>query len=168
MPIVASDIKFRLSGGAANTNVNASLGGAKSSVDVVDASLHNLFDIVSSAEALAGDVEYRCVYVHNAHATLTLQNAAVYINTNTPSPDTTVAIGLGSAAVNAQEQSVVDEQTSPTGVTFSTPASGSPLAIGDIAPGAHKAVWIRRNVTAGASAFNSDSVIISITGDTAA
>ena len=45
MAIVASDIKIRLSGGGANSDVNASLGGAKSSVEVTDNSLHNLFDL---------------------------------------------------------------------------------------------------------------------------
>ena len=54
MPIVAGDIDFRLSGGAANSDVNASLGGAKSSTELVDATLHNLFDQVSGDEAQAG------------------------------------------------------------------------------------------------------------------
>jgi len=71
MPIASADIKYRLSGGAANADPLVSLGGAKSSVDAGS----NLLDPVSSSEALAGDIEYRCYYIHNAHATLTLENA---------------------------------------------------------------------------------------------
>lgn len=168
MPIVAADIDFRLSGGAGNASPNASLGGVKSSTEIVDATLHNLFDVVSSAEASAGDVEYRCFYVHNAHGTLTLQNAVVYISSNTPSPDTTADIGVGTAAVNGTEQTVADESTAPTGVTFSSAAGiGNALALGDIPAGQHRAVWVRRTVTAAAAAAN-DTLTINVSGDTAA
>ena len=61
MPIISTDIQYRLSGGSGNTDVNASLGGVKSSTSV-GTGLHNLFDVVSSAEASSGDTEYRCVY----------------------------------------------------------------------------------------------------------
>jgi hypothetical protein len=47
VPIVAADIHLRLSGGAANTNANASLGGAKSSTSIVDNVLNNLWDNVT-------------------------------------------------------------------------------------------------------------------------
>ena len=169
MAIVGSDIKFRLSGGAANADANASIGGAKSSVEIADATLHNLFDIVSSAEGAAGDIEYRCFYVHNGHATLTLQSAKVFIQTQTPDSDTSVEIGLGAAAVNATETAVANESTAPAAVTFSTAAgAGNALAIGDIPAGQHKAVWVKRIVTAGAAAYNADSVLLRVAGDTAA
>lgn len=169
MPIVGTDIKSRLSGGAANADPNASIGGAKSSVEIVDASLHNLFDIVSSAEGSSGDTEYRCYYVHNGHATLTLQAAKIYIQTQTPDSDTSVEIGLGAAAVNATETAVANENTAPAGVTFSTAdGAGNALTIGDIPPGQHKAIWVKRIVSAAAAAYNADSVVIRVSGDTAA
>lgn len=168
MPIVSTDIKYRLSGGAANSDPNASLGGAKSSVEIVDATLHNLFDIVSSAEASSGDVEYRCFYIHNGHATLALQNPEIFIQTNTPSADTDVSIGLDPAAVDATATTIVDESTPPAGVTFTQPGSGAPLTFADLPAGSHKAVWVRRNISAAASAVNGDSVILRVQGDTAA
>ncbi len=168
MAIVAADIKSRLSGGSSNSNPNLSIGGAESSVEIVDATLHNLFDIVSSAEGAAGDTEYRCYYVHNGHATLTMQSAKVYITTNTPDSDTTVEIGLAAAAINSAETAIANENTAPSSVTFSTPSSGSPLAIGDIPPGQYKGVWVKRIVTAGAAAYNADSVILTVECDTAA
>ncbi len=168
MPIVSTDIQYRLSGGSGNTDVNASLGGAKSSTSV-STGLHNLFDIVSSAESSAGDTEYRCVYVHNNHGSLTMQSSKIWIATNTPSTDTSVEIALGSSAVNGTEQTVANENTAPTGVTFSAPASeGAALSIGDIPAGQHKAVWIKRIVNAGAAAYNSDGATITVRCDTAA
>jgi len=58
---------------------------------------------VSSAQAAAGLIEYRCVYVHNSNATLTYLGSKVFIQTNTPSADTTVAIGLGTSGLNSTE-----------------------------------------------------------------
>lgn len=161
MPIVSTDIKYMLSGGAANADPALSLGGAKSSVEAV-----NYFDDVSSVEASAGDTEYRCVYVHNNHGTLTLIGAKIWIQTQTPSGDTDVAIGLGAAAVNATETAVGNESTAPAGVTFSAPSSfAGGLVIGDIPPGQHKAVWVRRTVNAAAAAF-ADSFTLRVQGDT--
>lgn len=162
MPIVSTDIKYRLSGGASNTDPAAALGGAKSSADAAS----TIFDDVSSAEATAGDIEYRCVYVHNNHGTLTLLGAKIWIQTQTPSADTDVAIGLGSSAVNGTEQTVANEGTAPTSVTFSAPSSfAGGLTIGDIPAGQHKAVWVRRTVNAGAAAA-SDSFALRVQGDT--
>ena len=169
MPIASTDIDFHLSGGAANSDPNAALGGAISSTQITDASVENLFDNVNSSEASAGDTEYRCFYVKNNHGSLTLQSAVIWIDTNTPSADTDADIGLGTSAVNGTEQTVGDEQTAPAGVTFSQPASkGAGLSIGDIPAGEHKAIWVRRTVSAAAAAANADSVIIRVEGDTAA
>jgi hypothetical protein len=169
MPIAASDIKYYLSGGASNSDPNAALGGAISSTQFVDATLNNLFDNVSGAESSAGDTEYRCIYVKNTHATLTLQSAKVYINTNTPSADSAAEIGLGSSAVNGTEQTVANESTAPSSVTFSSAAgSGNALSIGNIPAGQHKAIWCKRIISAGGVAYNSDSFIMRVEGDTAA
>lgn len=169
MPIVSTDLIERLSGGASNSDPNASLGGAKSSTAVTDNTTHNLWDVVSSAESSSGEDEYRCIYLHNAHGSLTLQNAKVWISTNTPSADTEIQIGLGTSAINGTEQTVANENTAPTSVTFSLAASeGAALSIGNIPFGQHKAIWIRRHINAGASAANDDSYVLSYAGDTAA
>lgn len=162
MAIISTDIQYRLSGGGSNSDPAASLGGVKSST----ARGTNIFDDVSSAEAAAGDVEYRCIYIHNNHGTLTLQAPKIWIQTNTPSTSTTVDIGLGTSAVNGTEQTVADESTAPTGVTFSAPADfASGIALGDIPAGQHRAIWERRTVTAGAAVY-SDSYTLRVQGDT--
>lgn len=164
MPIISTDIKYRLSGGSANTDPAASLGGAKSSTDAPS----GLLDTVSSGEAASGDTEYRAIYVHNAHATLTLEAAKLWIQANTPSADTTLEVGLGTSAVNATEQTVANEGVAPSGVTFVAAADeAGAISLGDIPAGQHRAVWIKRIVTAGAAASN-DTANLRVKGDTAA
>ena len=177
MAIVASDIVYRLSttaGSAGDTTTSTgagSLGKYASTSVITTATLNNLWDDVSGAEASAGDIEYRCIFVLNNHATLTLQNAQVYIASQTAGGGT-VDMGLDPTAISAkgsasaQAVTIANESTAPAGVTFSSPSSGSPLAIGDIAPGQVKGIWLRRTVTAGAGALNPDGVVISVTGDT--
>ena len=166
MAVLNTDIKFYLSGGAANSNPALSLGGIISSVEVNPATL---WDNVSSAEAAAGDTEYRCIYVKNTSGADTLLAAAAWVSSNTPSTSTTLDIGLGFAAINATETGVAGEGTAPSGPTFSAPASkAAGLVIGDMAAGAYKALWLRRTVTAGAAAYNNDGATINVGGDTGA
>lgn len=163
MPIAAGDYVWRMSGGAANAVGNLSLGGAKSSSIALPTAVDLLFDQVSAAQNVAGSVEYRCVYLHNANATSTMLNGVVWISANTPLAGSTLAIGIGSAAVNGTEQTVANEGAGPSGVTFSEPATqGAALPIGaSIPPGQHKAVWLRRTITAGSGATPSDTFELS-------
>lgn len=161
MPIISSDITFFQSGAS-------NLGGAISGT-VVSSALHGLFDPVTGAEALSGDIEFRCIYVKNTHASLTLYSAMAFIQTNTPSTSSTCDIGIGTAAVSGTEQTIANETAVPSGVTFgaaATYATGYP--IGDLAPGQYRAIWIRRTITAGAVAYNNDGITVAVQGDTAA
>lgn len=168
-PIAGTDIDFHLSGGAGNSDPNASLGGAISTTQIVAASLHNLFDIVSGDEASAGDVEYRCFYIKNAHGTLAMQNTEIWVQTETPSGDSDEEIGLGTSAINGTEQTVANEATAPSGVTFAQAnGEGASLSIGNIPAGQHKAIWIKRTITASAAAVNSDASVLRVKCETAA
>lgn len=168
MAVLAGDIDFHLSGGAANADPDASLGGIISNSQIVDAGLHNLFDIVDGAESAAGDAEYRCCYVRNNSAQ-TLFNAYVFVASESPSVGSDELIGLGSSGVNGVEQSVGDEQTAPAGVTFAQANGvGNALAIGDLPAGQHMAIWIRRDISPGASAYDNDVLTLTVGGDTAA
>lgn len=160
MPIAQSEVQYRLSGGASNSVPAASLGGAKSSTAVTGSTL---FDGVTGAESAAGSTEYRCIYVHNAHATLTLSNARAYL---TSSAGGRLSIGVGSSGISGTEQSVASETTAPASVAFSAPTDyAGGIALGNIPPGGHVAVWQRRVIPAGAAA-TSDSAQIRVTGDT--
>lgn len=170
MAITSSDLIIRLSGGSGNTNVNASIGGAKSSTAVTDNTLNNIFDSIDGTESTSGDTEYRCVYLHNNHGTLTAQNVRVYIQSNTTSADDTWTIGLGTSAINGTEQGpLADESTAPSGVTFSAPTTyAGGLASADIPAGQHRSVWYKRVCNAGAAAIDNNAATINFDCDTAA
>ena len=165
MAILSTDIQYRLSGGASNSDPNASLGGAISST----AAGTNIFDNVSSAEASAGDTEYRCLYIRNGHATLTMQSAKVWIQANTPSADTAVAIAIAGEGVNGTAETIANENTAPSGETFVTAVDeANAISIGNIPPGQHIAIWVRRVVSASAAAYNNDGFTLRCKTDTAA
>jgi len=167
MPITSTDIKNYLSGGAGNTDPNASLGGAISSTEVVDNTLNNLFAAAGAAEALAGSTKYRAFFVKNTHASLTYQNAVIYISSNTPSSDTSVKLALADEAVGTGTiETIANESTAPSGPTFSL-ADGvaNALSIGSLAPGEMKGIWVEWTIGASTIAVD-DEMTITLRGET--
>jgi hypothetical protein len=159
MPIIQSDIKFY--------NSTNGLGGAISVNEIISATVHNLFDLVGSEGAASGETNYRCFYVKNENASDTYLNAAAFILSNTPLAESDIEIGLGTSIVGGVEQVIGNEDTAPLGVTFSAPTSfPTGLVIGDIPFGSHKAIWVKRIITAGAPATNADAVTIAVRGET--
>lgn len=169
MPITTTELEIRLSGGAANSDPNASIGGAKSSTVLTDATLNNLFDDVSGAESAAGDVEYRMVYIHNADPSLTATALKIFISQDTTGTGDEIDIGLMAAANGATETAVANESTAPGGgVTFTHPTTDSGgLVEENIANGSHGGFWIKRTVNVGGAAKTTNTGIITINADTA-
>lgn len=169
MPIVSTDIEYRLSGGASNTSPAAALGGAMSTVGggvITSGSANNLWDDVTGDESAAGDTEYRGFYVKNNHGTLTWQNVVIWIDSLTSSSDTEFDIALADEAVNSAMETIANESTAPSGPSFSRPTTkAAGLSIGNIPAGQYKGIWIKRTVTAGAAAAN-DSGSVRCEGDT--
>lgn len=185
MAIVAADILYKFSVAAAAGNTTAgtaagSLGDQISTTQVPDATLHALFDVITGDENAASDVEYRCFFVHNSHATLTWIGVVVWISADTAG-GAGVALGVDPAAASAigsgsQQASIsANENTAPTPtVTFTNYAAGSAidvkargLTVGDLAPGQCRAIWVRRSA-ANTAALNADGCTIRCEGDTAA
>lgn len=171
MAVSASDMKFFLSGGAANTDPNASIGDEVSATEVDFGTIaENLFDNVTAGEALAGHVDYRCIYLFNTNGSDTLEDVKIWIETNTPSASTSIKIGLdpagiGDGSATGVADTPVDDETAPAGVSFSAPANeGAALAIGDLEAGEGIAVWIERTVDADAPAAASDGFTLRIAG----
>lgn len=156
MPIASSDIKWYLSGGAGNADPNASLGGARSTTAWAGGVIRDLFDDVSGDENAASDVEYRCVYIRNEHATLTATAGKLWLLSEV-SGGTTLAIALTTSAKNANaEGPVANENTAPTGPTFTAPTTkGAGITIPDLSNNDFIAVWIRRTA-ANTVAVNAD------------
>lgn len=178
MAIVASDIKLKLSvtsGSAGNTTagtIAGSLGKYISTTEITDNTLNNLFDDVSGDDNANSVSDYRCVFVHNSHASLQYQNPYVWLTNKTAAAtvvsiaiDTTVASALG--ASGAQALLVANELTAPAGLTFTTPVTkGAGLALGSLNAGQVRAIWIKRTA-ANTAALNNDTVTLNVEGDTA-
>lgn len=177
MPIVDTDILFKFSVSAAAGNTTAgtaatSLGDQVSTTQVTGAALNNIFDDISAAENVASDDEYRCLFAHNTHATLTLIAAVVYVESEVAGgavialgADPTAASAVGSGS--AQAVNVANEDGIPAGVTFSTTATSptTGVALGNIGPGQVKPFWVRRTA-ANTVAINNDGGVIRIWGET--
>jgi hypothetical protein len=180
MPIVSGDLAYHYSTKLASqgytlgqSNPNESLGGHISISGVRSSpTLHNLFDVVTGDENAASDVEYRCVFFVNKHASLALQSSVVWL-ANQVAGGATAAIGLDPSGIvpsgraSAQAVTVANESSAPAGVSFSSPSTkGAGLAIGDITAGYCQAIWIRRTA-ANTAALNNDGCTIRVEGDTA-
>lgn len=178
MPITAADIVFRLTTATGPGNSTAgtpatSLGGFMSSTDMA-AGANTLFDDISGAENAASTVDYRAFAVFNNHASLTLQNAVVYLSAEVAGgANTAIAVDnlgpLSATSATAQAATIASETTAPTGVgAFSSPTtSGAGLALGNIGPGQCRVVWVKRTAT-NSAALAGDGVTFAVTGDTAA
>ena len=179
MAIVAGDILIKLStkaGAAGNTLTSTpatALGKYLSTTEITDASANNLFDDVSALENEALTVEYRCFFVHNAHASLTYQGPLAYVYSEVSggcalaiAVDSVAASAIGSSSAQALE--VANDATAPDAIVFSTPTTAATgLALGDIPAGQCKAVWVRRTA-ANTTAVNNDGGVIRVLGGTAA
>lgn len=178
MAITASDVVLRLTvktGSAGDTTAStpaASLGGFTSTT-VMSTGASALFDDISGAENAASTVDYRAFDVLNNHATLSLQNAVVYLASEVAG-GASIAIAVDSVGPVAkgaasQGSSIANETTAPTGVgAFSSPTTAaSGLSLGTIAAGQIKRVWVRRTA-ANSAALDNDGVSFAVAGDTAA
>ncbi len=134
------------------------IGGAIGVV-LTDDTLNNLWDDVSSGDASAGDTEFRCTYVKNTHATLSVANVSVEIATDPTESNWEIA--LGAAGKNGTETEIADEDTAPAGPTFGTGA----ISLGTLAAGDFYPIWIKRIVIAGAGAATPDSGVLTVCGD---
>jgi hypothetical protein len=156
MPVAAGDVRLKYStkvGAAGNANAGnaaGSLGKYISTTEITSAVANNLFDDVSASENAASDVEYRCFFLHNAHATSTFENVKMWIQSEVAG-GTSFAIGVDPAAASAigaapaQAAEVANENVAPVGVVFSSPVDQtSGINIGNIPPGQCRAVWVRR------------------------
>lgn len=165
MAIVATDLKYYLSGGGSNADPDAALGGAISSSQASS----NLIDDISTAEAAAGESEYRAFFVKNTNATDTAYAVKIWIASNTTATSTAVQIALADEGVANTIETVANEGTAPTGPTFADAADeANALSIGNLAPSEAYGVWIKRTVTATSTAFPNDTATIRVKANTAA
>ena len=173
MAIAATDIKMWLTGVAVVDDPqpapNASLGGKRSSTEWVNAVKNGLFDAITAEEGLDGESEYRSIIIQNKHASLTLMSARVWVETQPDggrATEESVAIAKETVVANAI-QTVVNENTAPTGVSFSAPTSyATGVDLGDLAPNDQIGLWCKRIVPADVEAMLNAGFGIRIQGKT--
>lgn len=172
MSVISTDMVLRYSvvaaaGDTTASSAAASLGDQVATNGPATSGFNTFFDDVSAAEALAGDVEYRCVFVLNNHATDTAFAVKVEVTAEV-ALGASWALALDAAAVSAkgaataQAATIANESTAPSGASA---FGAGPLTIGDLAPGQVKGVWVRRTVTASTAALASDGATLRITGE---
>ena len=165
MTITANQLLFVLSGGAANSDVNASLGGPKSNTTLSDNVINNLFDDTSAAEAASGDQEYRGLFLMNT-STETLSNVMLSISVNTPAAGDSIYFTtdtIGTTTANTMS-TVSNESTAPTAIgTWTTGI----LSLGTFGPTKSWGVWVMKSTTAAAASQANNTATFVFSGETA-
>jgi hypothetical protein len=163
--VATSDLIFRLSGGASNADPKLSVGGAMSTVLVVDDVMNNIWDNVDGIQLVNGSTEVRCIYIYNANTAATFASVKAWISQPSIASSNTISIGAGNAAAGTAEPAVANETIVPGNVIFvtaSTQASG--ISLGNIGPQQYKAIWIKRVTAPGSEAFPDNGYTIRVQG----
>jgi len=179
MAIVSTDIKFWLTGAGSvddpQTDPNASLGGNRSSTEMVTAELNNLFDDIIGMEAESGDTEYRGIIIQNTHASLTLYNAKAFLSVQPNGSRATkesIQIATDTVWGGNNIDAIGIENNAPTGAetgAFSAPATyATGLSLGDLGPNGQMGLWIKRVVPVSTEASASADFTLVVQGDTQA
>jgi hypothetical protein len=180
MAIQQSDLLFFYTGAAsheaAQTDPDASLGDYISSSGITSGADNNVFDDVSGGEASTGDTEYRAIGFHNNHGSLALTSCKVWIQTDTGNGEDDISFDVEAPSneTNGFIQTIADESTAPTGLggwsdaTSKATGKDCPLTSNEVGAGEWFGIWLRRIISAAASAAAAESVTIRVEGDTAA
>jgi len=162
-----------------NSDIMLSLGGYSSTTLLVNAAIHNLFDVVSTSERVSGDIEYRCFVMKNTNWTYTFKNIKIWIlaDTRYDKDDVSFAIEIPTGdPILGICQSVATEGTSPIvnsgnvsdwsdavteqdGLTLNINSHGY-----DLGPNEIIYIWVRRNIILGANTRNNQHVIFRMKG----
>lgn len=137
------------SGGTTQLNPNQSIGGAIATnpgaiINEANTSLNNLWDNITKTENFNNTVDYRCVYIKNDDgAGGIFASPTLFISGNSKAD---FEVGFDAAGVNGTAQTVADELTAPSGVTFSVPTITTPLSLPtDLNDGDYIGLWIKRS-----------------------
>jgi hypothetical protein len=159
--IADGDIDFKVAGASTGTSpvaaVSPSIGNRVSST-VMPSSVHGLFDLVTATENDVNQTDYRVVYFHNKHATLTAQNVKIWLQGTPGDPAGGAVVGLAVDTTAASNYTGTNAAQAVTGadtgasaaasLTYVTDADteGEAINLGNVGPGQVKAFWVRRAV----------------------
>lgn len=180
MAIVQGDLLYYYTGAvsheAVQTDPDASLGNYRASSLITTGVDENVFDDVSGAEADTGDTEYRAIAFHNNHGSLPLTACVVWISVDTGNGEDDISFWGEAPSVSeitGAIQTIANESTEPTSPTWSDATSKAtgqdcPLASNEVGADEWFGIWLRRVISASASAAAAEAVTIRVEGDTAA
>lgn len=180
MAILQSDLLYKYTGAsshdAAQTDPDASLGNYRASSQITSGNDNNVFDDVSGDEASSGDTEYRAIAFHNNHGSLALTSCKVWISVDTGNGEDDISFGVEAPSASETTgaiQQIADESTAPSAISWSDATSKAtgldcPLTSNEVGNGEWFGIWLRRVISAAASAAAAESVTIRVEGETAA
>jgi hypothetical protein len=152
---MAAELLYKYTGGGANSNPDASLGGTGSSVTVASVAINNIFDNVYPDDIdLGNHVSYRAIDIYNDGA-----DSALHIEfwfTDTPNVQSVVAAWYESSP----GQTIASDTTEPAGASWTEYRTGNRLTLGNLAAGARHRIWIRRTVNQDADNLNNDTATL--------
>lgn len=112
----------------------------------IETPLNELFPNVSPSAQENGAVYYRCIYIRNStgasRALKVFLPSEIFVAGN-------VACGFDPSGAGGTAQTIADENTAPTGVTFSTPTTAETGLSVTLDDAEAQAVWLRVTVSAG-------------------
>lgn len=101
----------------------------------------------TTAQSTAGEAKYRGFILRNV-GTLNITSVSVWVDA---ALDNRLQVAQ-EAVVSGAIQTIANELAQPTGLSWSTPTSGSPLVIGTITPGGEVGLWVERFCASSATA----------------
>jgi len=113
----------------------------------VDNGVEEILDNVPASESDTETIVYRCLYLHNTHATAPLKDIYLYLRLETYS-DSTVEFGLHYLGIGGEPDIIADEFTAPASVVFDAPDKDNPLVVGTLIANQKIAVWLKRTIKA--------------------
>lgn len=154
---MAATLEFRLTGGSANSDPDASLGGEMSNTQLSATAMNNLFDNVTPTEANDGDIEYRAIDIYNS-GDASGESVEIYMSAETSSADSSLDFYNDGTTHDGSDQgdTIADESTEPTGASWTHHTDASKMSLPSIAASMATRLWIKRTITAGATNTNED------------
>ena len=141
------------------SNNNGLGGGIDTAAQISLTADNNLFDIVTKAQADAGIVRYRCMYIKNEN-TETINKLTFREFSGTKSSETTMEWAKGVAGKNGNEPSIANQTTAPVGsFTWRNATTNPEITIADFAQNDRHGIWFRNTINAGANYQKNDESV---------
>ena len=98
---------------------------------------------VTKEDSFYGKKVYKAIALHNTYSDSVMNGVKVYLKHNTL--DSRIRLGLAQESPGTPLQSIANENTAPTGVSFSYPYKNNPIVV-DIPVNSYVGLWIENSV----------------------